>query len=47
MERRDTKTARKLEEIIWIHTPRCVECEEYSAIKKKCALMLCKYPSKR
>ncbi len=38
---------RKSDEIIWVHTPRCRECAEYSAALKGCRLEVCKYPSKR
>lgn len=38
---------KKLEEIIWIHTPKCSECTEYNALLKRCRLAVCRYPSKR
>ena len=39
--------ARKTDDIIWIHTPKCSECEEYNTVLKKCSLEVCRYPSKR
>jgi hypothetical protein len=38
---------RKLEDIIWIHTPKCAECAEYNVVLKKCRREICKFPSKR
>lgn len=46
-DKREKTQRRRLDQIIWIHTPRCRECVEYSAVLKGCRLEICKYPSKR